>query len=56
MSLGGQAMTALGATALQDKAAGAGGHAGTKTMGPLAVDDAGLKGTLHGITSYGMLV
>ena len=41
-------MTALGTAAGQNLTAILGGHAGTETVGTLAVQDAGLEGALHG--------
>jgi hypothetical protein len=43
----GQALTALGATALKHKATSLGLHAGTKTVGTLALEITGLKCPLH---------
>ena len=44
---GDQAMTALGATTLEDQTALGSGHAGPKTMGTLALEYAGLEGSFH---------
>jgi hypothetical protein len=47
-----QAVTALGATSIDYATAILGTHAGSKTMGPLALDVAGLIGSFHGTLRF----
>jgi hypothetical protein len=48
MRSGRQADAALGAAGIQNETATPGGHAGTKAMRALAVNDTGLESPLHG--------
>jgi hypothetical protein len=46
-----EALAALGATTIQNFAATLGSHSRTKSVGALALDHAGLKGSFHDISS-----
>ena len=48
--LGGEALAALGAAGSQNLAATEGAHAGTEAVGAFALQNAGLKSTLHGFS------
>jgi len=48
----GKAVTALGTTSIDYATAILGTHAGSKTMGPLALDIAGLIGSFHGTLRF----
>ena len=48
----GQAVATLGTTGIDNAAAILGTHAGSKTMGPLALQIAGLIGSFHGTLRF----